>query len=393
MSAEAEGARLLAGVGEEGLDEFLSELRHLLYPPKPKLGIPPLDRLLEVFCAPAQRLAAPRCSSPHHEDDVDRHGQDEDPATHSTFLNSQASRWMPVIIELTSSLPASGKTNLLYWITALAVLPSNHGGQGTAVVWFDNDGRFSAARLREVVVGTVPSPTANEGSIGGEDDRESLVLDALNHVHVFRPQSSRHLIETLDSLPSYLLDATAHQSMSRRLGLLVLDSASAFYWQDRYDSETARFQHPDQPRDKPSRTAEVITKLRDLQKEFDCAIAYSTSSAFTTMTKPALLSTSDPAAPQESWSASAWTRFANLTLNLSRVIVPRFPSHMSLKECLRNQEKRQDAVAMVKFLAEVDRHGSETWTAGVKEEWKKMEAASSFRFGFDTAVPVESVRM
>ena len=342
-----------------------------------------------MFCAPAQRLAAPRWSSLEPVEDVDGHGQDEDPATHSPLLNSQAARWKPVIIELTSSLPASGKTNLLYLITALAVLPSDHGGQGTAVVWFDNDGRFSATRLREVVIGAVSSPTANEDAVGGEDGTERLVQKALTHVHVFQPQSSRQLVETLDSLPSYLLDVRAHSSLSRRLGLLVLDSASVFYWQDRYDSESARFERPDQPRDKPSRTAEIITKLRDLQKEFDCAITYSTSSAFSTMNKPVPLSTADSAAPQESRSASAWARFASLTLNLSRLSVTRFSSHMSLEECLRDQKKRQDAVAKMKFVAEVDRSRSEIWTTGVKEEWKKMEAGGSFRFGFDTAVPVE----
>lgn len=342
--------------------------------------------MLEVFCAPAQRFAAPRRSSPRSVDGV---GQDEDPAIHSTLLQSQGSRWKPIIIELTSSLPVSGKTSLLHLIVARAVLPSDHGGQGTAVVWVDSDGRFSAMRLREVMLDAVSSSTAHEGAIVVEDDTAKLVEEALTHVHVFRPQSSRHLIETLDSLPSYILDATAHSSISRRLGLLVLDSASAFYWQDRYHAETARFKHPDQPRDQPSRTAEVITKLRDLQKVFGCAIAYSTSAAFTTMNKQTPLLTADSAAPHESRSASAWSRFASVTLNLSRVSVARFPSHISLEECLRDQEKRQDAVTKAEFVAEVDRSGSETWTTSVKEGWREMEAGGSFRFGFCTTVMVK----
>ncbi len=348
-----------------------------------------MDRLLEVFCAPAQRLAAPRWSSPQHVDDLDRLEQDEDPASHSTLLQSQGSRWKPAVIELTSSLPVSGKTSLLHLITALSVLPGDHGGQGTAVVWLDTDGRFSVMRLREVILDAVSSPTADEGTITGENDTESLVQEALTHVHVLRPKSSQQLIQTLDSLPSYLLDATAHSSISRRLGLLVLDAASAFYWQDRYHSETARFKHPDQPRDRPSRTAEVITKLRNFQRGFDCAIAYSTSSAFTTMNKPALPSTADSAAPHESRSASAWNRFASLTLNLSRVSVVRFPSHMSLEQCLRDQEKRQHAVTKADFVAEVDRSEIATWTASVKEVWGEMEAGGGFRFAFAPTVPVE----
>lgn len=243
----------------------------MLYHPTPSLGVPPLDRLLEVFCAPVQ--APPLSCRPVSDDDEEpyRDGQDEGPTRQSTLLPMQISRWKPAIIELTSSRPASGKTNLLYYLTALAVLPTNHRGQGTAMVWFDTDGRFSATRLQEVMLGVVSL------SITNEDDGESVVLDALTHVHVFRPHSSRQLIETLDYLPFYLLDSTAHSSIRRRLGLLVLDSAAAFYWQDRFEAETARFEHPDAPRDKPSRAAEIITRLKKVQDEFDCAIAYSTS--------------------------------------------------------------------------------------------------------------------
>lgn len=279
-------------------------------------------------------------------------------------------------------MPASGKTNFLYHVTARAVLPSKQGGQGTAVVWFDIDGRFSATRLREVVLGVISSAMVNE------DDEESLVQEALTHVHVFQPQSSRQLIETLDWLPSYLLDATAHSSIHRRLGLLIIDSATAFYWQDRFSSETARFEQPDKPRTEPSLTAKTITRLKKVQKEFDCTIVYSTSSAVSAVRKPAPLSGADTTAPQEPRSTSAWTAFATLTLNLSRVDMPRFDAHMSLEECLRDREKRQDSVAKERFMAEVDRSTIETWTAGLKEGWRKMETGGSFRFSVGTGVTI-----
>jgi Rad51 len=308
------------------------------------------------------------------DEDVGGDGEDGSSAPDPTGWQFHASRWKPVIVELTSVMPASGKTSLLYYCAALAVLPRDQGGQGTAVVWFDTDGRFSATRLREVVLGVVgASSNANE-------ERESLVQEALAHVHVFRPHSSRQLIDTLDYLPSYLLDATAHLSMHRRLSLLILDSATAFYWQDRYASETARFEHPAQPRDRPSRAAEVITRLKQVQREFDCAIAYSTSSPFKAVNKATHFSAANTDAPLEPRSASAWTRFATLTLSLSRVDVPRFPLHMSLEECLRDREKRQDVVARGKFAAEVDRSGFESWTADVKEAWRNMEAGGSFHF-------------
>jgi DNA-repair protein XRCC2 len=348
---------------------------------KPALDVPPLDRLLEVFCAEAQpqpvsgvRLGIYPGQPNEH---VGGEGEDGSIVPDSTGWQFHAARWKPLVLELTSLMPASGKTSLLCYCAAVAVLPRDHGGQGGAVVWFDTDGRFSAMRLREVVLGIVgSSDTANEG----EERSESLVQEALAHVHVFRPHSSQQLIDTLDYLPTYLLDGEAHLSMRRRLSLLILDSATAFYWQDRYASEAARFEHPAQPRDRPSRAAEVITRLKQVQKEFDCAIAYATSSPFKAMSKATHLLAAKSDAPRETTSTSAWTRSATLTLSLSRVDVPRFPLHMSLEECLRDREKRQDVVARGKFVAEVDRSGIESWTANVKEAWRNMEAGGSFCF-------------
>ena len=358
------------------------DLRHLQHRPNPRLGIPGLDRLLEIFCAPPQvPIAPPRWSSPApNEDDVDLYATDDRSARQSHALQSRSCQWKPVVLELTSSLPSSGKTNLLYYITARAVLPSRHGGQGTAVVWLDSDGRFSALRLREVVLGVVSSSTA------GEDIMESLLPEALTHVHVFRPRTSQQLVQTLDVLPSYLFNAEAHLSISRRLGLLVLDSATAFYWQDRFDSEVARFERPDKPSGKPSQATEIITRLKKLQKEFDCAVTYSTSSAFAAVDKPTPLLASETAAPQEPRSVSPWTAFATLTMILSRMHVPRFRSQMSMEECWRDQGKREEAVERGKFVAEIDRSASETWAASVTEKCRLMEAGGSFIFSIGARV-------
>jgi Rad51 len=330
------------------------------------LGIAPLDRLLEVFCAPAPVAAANRWSSPDADEGGDLYGEAGSPMGQPALAQARKSKWKPVVIELTSSLPASGKTNLLYYITVLAVLPPGHGGRDTAVVWLDNDGRFSATRLREVMVGIV------------RDDSESLVQEALAHVHVFRPQSSQQLIETLDSLPSYLLDATAHPSMRRRLGLLVLDSATAFYWQDRFEAETARFERPDENLDKPSPTAQVIARMKELQREFDFAIAFSTSSNFMPASRHAKLE-AENAAPQETRSVGPWTALAALTLNCRRVRVPQFASHMLLEEYLRDRENRQCEVAKGRVAIELDRSMSELWTSSVRSELDRFEDRGRFR--------------
>src|SRR4030095_12875097 len=76
----------------------------------------------------------------------------------------------------------------------------------------------------------------------GEEDLQlhSMLHECLRHVHVFRPQSSQALLATIQSLETYLLDGSDHISGLRPLRAIVLDSATAFYWQDRREAEILR---------------------------------------------------------------------------------------------------------------------------------------------------------
>ena len=338
-------------------------------------------------------------SSPERGDDVNPYeNNEEDSPTRqqqqqhqsTVLLQDRKPRWKPVIIELTSPRPLpGGKTNLLYYITALAVLPTISGGQGTAVIWLDTDGRFSATRLRQVMLGVISTSSTEENN-----NRERLVLEALTHVHVFRPQCSLQLIATLDSLPSYLLNATASSSIHRRLGLIVLDSATAFYWQDRFYAETARFEHSDELQARPSRTAEVITRLKRMQKGFDCAILFSTttnssiSSPSAEYRRVPTAAVEENAAPHEPRSIGPWTAFASFTLRLSRVKVPHFAEHMSLEECLRDRDRRQEAVAKGRFMVGVDHGGIENWTSETKDRLRRQEREGMFQLDIGETVSV-----
>jgi hypothetical protein len=351
----------------------------------PILGVAPLDQLLNNFCAPAPiaTAGAPERSSQDSDEDGDSHGLDDGPARRSTLLLSRSRRWKPVVVELTSTLPASGKTNLLYLVTALAVLPRHHGGRGTTVVWFDLDGRLSARRLREVMYGVVPTSASSQDG----NQKSAIAAEALRHVHVFRPQSSSQLMATLDSLPSYLLHAGTHSSMNRCVSLLILDPASAFYWQDRFDQETARLEYlHNAGNHQVSRTAAIIAKLKTLQKEFNCAVALSTASAMSTLAKPAPAASCnrDSAGPAEPRSTSPWTAFATITLILSRDRVPRFTADMTLSECLRDQPQRQKAVAQGRFLVDLDRGGSEGWSNKIGDAIRRMRGGGSFALRIGT---------
>ncbi|EHY58703.1 hypothetical protein HRR83_007427 [Exophiala dermatitidis] len=315
-------------------------------------------------------------------------------------------------IEISSPKSATGKTTLLYYLCAVATLPVESGGKGSTVVYIDSDGRFSASRLMQVMKHYIATSkqkqtTTTPGDVGShslsnknhkgkskdpnpsrdndkpnnvninttsdrahvnesesESDTTSIALEALQHIHVFRPQSSNQVVTILQSLPEFLFDRSKIQSsVYRHLGLLVLDSATAFYWQDRFDRDMARlggtessgFQAPAETKPATGNTAsEIIHHLKSLQRRFDCIVAFTTTilnhSTSATQTQPQAQSQlhshsssrTDPAPPPESKSVptTQWSTYATLTLDLSRISVPQFPPQLTLSECLADADKR-----------------------------------------------------
>ncbi|KAL2404889.1 hypothetical protein ABEF93_008116 [Exophiala dermatitidis] len=319
-------------------------------------------------------------------------------------------------MEISSPKSATGKTTLLYYLCAIATLPVESGGKGSTVVYIDSDGRFSASRLMQVMkhyiatskqkqttttpgdVGSHslsnnnhkgkskdPNPSrdndklnsvninttsdrnhVNESESESESDVNSIALEALQHIHVFRPQSSKQVMTILQSLPEFLFDRSKIQSsVYRHLGLLVLDSATAFYWQDRFDRDMARLGGTESSgmpaaAEKPTgtTTSGIIECLKSLQRRFDCVVAFTTTNySTTTSTAPSTAPTSGPAAtgvgdrrghdtqpapaPEtKPVSTTQWSTYTTLTLDLSRIAVPQFPPQLTLSECLADADKR-----------------------------------------------------
>lgn len=282
-------------------------------------------------------------------------------------------------VEITSGKSCRGKTTLLYYLSALTALPKTHGGRGSVVVYIDSDGAFSSTRLHRVMRHCLSPSTlhAREDTsvrpLDSDDESlESLAREALNHVLVFRPQSSSHLLSILDSLPTVLLDRTKHSSIHRTLGLLVVDSATSFYWQDRLDRDMARLIQSKSPgstldvvpetRETFSRTTRIIQRLKSLQERFECAVIFSTNSSSSSSSSKASATAQvqsnlqPPPPPNENNntpSRSPWTNYARLTLHLEKTLVPQFAPHMSMDECLRDAEKRFEAVKDSKITATV----------------------------------------
>ncbi|KAL2441876.1 hypothetical protein ABEF95_016775 [Exophiala dermatitidis] len=314
-------------------------------------------------------------------------------------------------IEISSPKSATGKTTLLYYLCAIATLPVESGGKGSTVVYIDSDGRFSASRLMQVMkhyiatskqkqttttdpVGSRslsnnnhkgkskdPNPSrdndkpnnvninttsdrAHVNESESESDTTSIALEALQHIHVFRPQSSNQVVTILQSLPEFLFDRSKIQSsVYRHLGLLVLDSATAFYWQDRFDRDMARLGGTESSgmpaaAEKPTgtTTSGIIECLKSLQRRFDCVVAFTTINySTTTSTATSTAPTSGPAATvvgdrrghdtqpapdTKPVPSTQWSTYATLTLDLSRIAVPQFPPQLTLSECLADADKR-----------------------------------------------------
>lgn len=197
------------------------------------------------------------------------------------------------VVEISSTSSAAGKSQLLYYLTAIAVLPATIDdvqidGRNAAVVFVDADGRFDADRLLSVARDIIQQKLKQQ--LVEQPDIETILYNSLQHVHVFRPTSSASFLATLQSLQSYLFDLTRHLSTNRPLHGILVDSATAFLWQDKLRDQVARVEEIGRPhaeieyarRSKSSfyiadMYAELVRALKRVQSVFGCAVVYTTT--------------------------------------------------------------------------------------------------------------------
>ncbi|KAE8168684.1 hypothetical protein BDV40DRAFT_294628 [Aspergillus tamarii] len=438
------GEKLLAEVYEESLDELLHDLSCLYESsentPRQRLGIQALDDLLRVFMPlPA---VAPWAQAQHQppeptiatgQDEQEQVYHEEPPiqsdAEHdlNTYPRDQIlptariKRTEPVV-ELSSTSSGAGKTQTLYYLTAVAILPSEfHGvklGRESAVVFIDTDGRFDAERLLTVARGIVrkkfetqsenaESTTTESVPLYTEEDLNSMLVTSLQHIHVFRPQSSAALLSTLQSMDTYLLDLTRHFSSARPLHAIIIDSASAFFWQDKLHDEVARTEDIGRPyeeieserREKKSfylfdMYADLVAELKRLQRRFGCAVIYTTI-AWSGRSMPGQLSTPGPSGSFPLFDPSdvpvsrtpsfrsslpgPWGVFPTLRLVVQRDVVRPFQPAMTVHEAQREAPMRQEAVLKGRFVGWVNGWGREDWPRRVVEGLDEKDGGM---FGF-----------
>ncbi|KAL6238297.1 hypothetical protein BDW75DRAFT_201938 [Aspergillus navahoensis] len=410
------GEKLLQEVHEEGLDELLRDLRvqHREHSEstKARFGVPPIDELLELFWPSAQPLHNLPCIGQDTVNcllDDTSVAENPEPAhvevpVHPAFL----SRPCPVL-EIASTCSAAGKSQVLYYLAALAVLPSEFNGISlngfnSAIVFVDTDGRFDAKRLRTVARGIVLDRLGNrvESDTEYHDSVEAMIFASLQHVHVFRPQSSLALLTTLQSLDTYLLDLSCHASSNRALQAIIIDSATAFFWQDKLQDEIARTEDigrsvAEIERERLQREsfhladlyADFVARLKWLQTIFDCTVIYTaTSFGGRSTEKPSMpygsydpLDTALQTPSFRSPLPPPWGLFPTLRLVLQRDVVRPFPPGVTVQEAERDAPMWQEVVIRGEFLGSVNGWGREDWPRRILEELKRRGAQFNFHVG------------
>ena len=136
----------------------------------------------------------------------------------------------------------SGKTRLVYDAIISCILPARHsgielGGWNQAAMVLDTDETFDVRQLCQLLDARI-NAAAEEESMTDDSNVMGVQDEALRNLHIFRPQSSTQVAATLMHLPRYHWDEPHIQH--REIGLLVIDSLSTFYWEDRFTVEQLR---------------------------------------------------------------------------------------------------------------------------------------------------------
>jgi len=199
-------------------------------------------------------------------------------------------------------------------------------------------------------------------------------------------------VSTLHALPAYLLappEKALHYSGNRKIGLLVLDSASAYFWQERMSAEVAGLARDDdddfealQGRFPPHNIAEepsprnddreakhanaqedkdIAAALRATQALFGCPVVYTTITLSNSNASTTSTSANDSIPLQNSLAAPLSplpTSFPTLRLLCSRNAVKRFPANMGVSALLQDRGARQAVVEKGAFRVDVVPGGS-----------------------------------
>jgi len=156
----------------------------------------------------------------------------------------------------------------------------------------------------------------------------SAIKTALQHVHIFRPQSWECLIASLHTLPSHLFDKEKHKSINRRIHSIILEDMDAFTWDLRNATNASTTLS--------TASTHLTSSLSKLSSLFSCATIL-TSRSTTPSTYRPLVPTSWP-------QGTPVTRLA-----VRRVEVLKFAAAISMEEAEAERLQRWEVVKKGRF--------------------------------------------
>ena len=362
---------ILQSIQETDVPQLLRSLRELDANREPPLGFSPVDRLLSLFQNPLPTRQQ-------------QHYQTQWSAYQEGSTLPPREKPLPVI-EISNAAACSGKTQLLYLLISLSLLPARHkdvsiNGKGNAVVLFDLSGRFSVLRLHRVMQNHILSTCSTSSLALSEQEIASVVSDSFSHLHVFHPQSSSSLLATLASLPSFLLSSpSTHLSTNRRLGLLAINDLSAFLWQDRLDADEETALPASNRAEKANSTLfleryrNLISSLRHIQHLFSCTVV-ATNWGLAPVTSVAGHPALRPHLP------SLWNNFCTIKIVVERNRVSKVGPGLSAEEAKMEGVQRWQAVEKSGFSGWVNWWGNEGWRDEVTESIRGLKLGGRFTF-------------
>lgn len=221
----------------------------------------------------------------------------------------------------------------------------------------DCSGRFDVVRLCNVVSEFAKPRHTDDVEV------ERVVGEAIEHVHVFRPDTAGEFIATVGGLEEYLLNWKGNGSSGRELAGVFVDGVEGFVWEGLQEGLT----------DGNTETyTTIIQSLQSLQKTFLQVPIIATNNG-------TIRSSPDGEAPiYKTYLPQVWTAFVGVRIILARAPVRPFPVEVSLQKAwTEQQERRLEAVKRNRIEGWVDVGGL---GGGVESEIGRLKGGGRFSF-------------
>ncbi|KAI4849324.1 hypothetical protein E4T44_02300 [Aureobasidium sp. EXF-8845] len=230
--------------------------------------------------------------------------------------------------------------------------PDNHHTKPTTIA-FISTSPVDIPRLTQLLLQTLLSSSPHLPLSTAQD----LIHKALSHIHIFQPSSLSSLIATISSLPTYFLNPK-NGSVEKRLGAIIIDSASTFFWHDKVGAVTGQGQGQGQ-----SKYPALASTLKRTSITLQTPIIFTTENI--SATTPTITSTSASSATSADTTAirsplpSPFSTLPTLRLIISRDAIQPFSKDMDAETAIKHAEAREKAVREAEFVVSVNKWGND----------------------------------